>query len=264
MPEWLLKKDNYVPPKDKDAFIDKSIISILGVLTRFIKQAEYKTSGFQINALIKLISTLVLIIFVSLTKSFTFVLIANVFMLVLINFFSINVIKYILKVSLSVAIFTFIIFLPAFFWGYGNNALMIALKIFVSAASVNILALTTRWNELTSALKMFRVPDMFVFVLDITIKYILILGEFSLNMVYALRLRSIGKSKNKSTALSGIVGTMFIKSKEMSEEMYSAMECRGFTGEYKAYKKLKLRLPDYICVICNLVFILTYFYFDRL
>ena len=25
MPEWLLKKDNYIPLKDKDAFIDKSI-----------------------------------------------------------------------------------------------------------------------------------------------------------------------------------------------------------------------------------------------
>lgn len=264
MPEWLLKKDNYVPPKDKDAFIDKSIISILGVLTRFIKQAEYKTSTFQINALIKLISTLVLIIFVSLTKSFTFVLVINVFMLVVINFFNINVIKYILKVSLSVAVFTLIIFLPAVFLGYGNNALMIALKIFVSAASVNILALTTRWNELTNALKMFRVPDMFILVLDITIKYILILGEFSLNMVYALRLRSIGKSKKKSTALSGIVGTMFIKSKEMSEEMYSAMECRGFTGEYKVLKKFKLSLPDYICIVFNAIFIATYFYFNRL
>lgn len=264
MPEWLLKKDNYVPPKDKDAFIDKSIISIFGVLTRFIRQTEYKVGKFQVNALIKLISALVLIIFVSLTKSFAFVLVISVFMLVLINFFSIDVIKYILKVSLSVAIFTLIIFLPAIFLGYGNNALMIALKIFVSAASVNMLAFTTRWNELTCALKMFKVPDMFVFVLDITIKYILILGEFSLNMIYALRLRSIGKSKNKSIALSGIIGTMFIKSKEMSEETYSAMECRGFTGEYKVYKKFKLSLPDYICIILNVIFIAAYFYFERL
>lgn len=261
MPEWLLKKDNYVPPKDKDAFIDKSIISILGVLTRFIRQAEYKTEKFQINALIKLISTLILVIFVSLTKSFTFVLITNVFMLVLINFFNINLIKCILRVSLSVVIFSFVIFLPAVFLGYGNNILMIILKILVSVIAVNVLAFTTKWNELTNALKIFRVPDMFIFVLDITIKYILILGEFSLNMIYALKLRSIGKNSNKSTALSGIVGTMFIKSKEMSEEMYGAMECRGFTGEYKVCKKFKLRLPDYICIGFNLIFILTYFYF---
>lgn len=264
MPEWLLKKDNYIPPNDKDKFIDKSIISILSVLVRFIRQTEYKTEKFQINALIKLISTLVLIIFVSLTRNFTFVLITNVFMLVLINFFNINIIKYILKVSLSAAIFSFIVFLPAIFLGYSNNALMIIMKIFVSAESVNILAFTTIWNELTSALKIIRVPDMFIFVLDITIKYILILGKFSLNMIYALKLRSIGKNRDKNASLSGIVGTMFIKSKEMSEETYSAMECRGFTGEYKVCKKFKLRLPDYICCIFNVIFIAAYFYFSRL
>ena len=225
MPEWLLKKDNYIPLKDKNAFINKSILSIFNVLTRFRQQTKHRTNKLEINALIKFISTLILIIFVSLTKSFTFVLIANVFMLVLINFFSINEIKYVLKVSLVVAIFTFIIFLPAIFLGYGNNTLMITLKVLVSVASVNILACTTEWNDLIISLKVFRVPDMFIFVLDITIKYIIILGEFSLNMVYALKLRSVGKNNNKSTALSGIVGTMFIKSKEMSEEMYGAMEC---------------------------------------
>ncbi|SHI47355.1 cobalt/nickel transport system permease protein [Clostridium cavendishii DSM 21758] len=264
MPEWLLKKDDYVPPKDKDAFIDKSIISILGIVIKFTKQTEYRKKRVEINALVKLISTLILIAFISLTKNFTFVLVVTVFMLVLINFFRINEIKHILKVSLTVAVFTFIIFLPSIFLGYGNNILMITLKILVSVAFVNILAFTTQWNDLIGALNVFRVPNMFIFVLDITIKYILILGEFSLNMVYALKLRSVGKSNSKSTSISGIVGTMFIKSKEMAEEMHGAMECRGFIGEYKVYKKFKLKLPDYICIIFNLAFILMYFYFDRL
>lgn len=141
---------------------------------------------------------------------------------------------------------------------------MLALKILASVASINILAFTTQWNDLTGALKAFRIPDMFIFVLDITIKYILVLGEFSLNMVYALKLRSVGKSMDKSTSLSGIVGTMFIVSKEMAEGMYGAMECRGFTGAYKVYKNFKFKLADYICIMFNIIFILTYFYFDRL
>lgn len=264
MPEWLLKKDDYIPQKDKDAFINKSILSILSVLTRFRRQTEYKLNKLEFNALLKLMSTFILIIFVSMTKSFTFVLITNVLMLVVINFLSITEIKYILRVSFGVAIFTFIILLPSLFLGYGNNALMISLKILVSVASVNVLAFTTQWNDLTGSLKLLRVPDMFIFVLDITIKYILVLGEFSLNMVYALKLRSVGRSSNKSTSLSGIVGTMFIVSKEMSEEMYGAMECRGFTGTYKVYKNFKFKLSDYICIICNIIFILAYFYFDRL
>jgi cobalt/nickel transport system permease protein len=264
MPEWLLQKDNYIPIKDKDAFINKSILSILVVLTRFRLQTGYKENKFGVNALVKLISTFLLILFVSLTKSFSFVLVVNVCLLVIINFLNIEEIKYILKVSSVVAIFTFIILLPSIFMPYGNNAIIITLKVLASVTTVNILACTTQWNELLGTLKVFHVPDMFIFVLDITIKYIIVLGEFSLNMIYSLKLRSVGKSKNKATALSGIVGTMFIKSKEMAEEMHSAMECRGFTGEYKVYNKFKFNLADYICIIFNITFILTYFYFDRL
>ncbi|MDR3594641.1 energy-coupling factor transporter transmembrane component T [Clostridium sp.] len=264
MPEWLLKKDNYIPLKDKNAFIDKSILSIFNVLARFRQQTKLRAAKFGINPLSKLISTLILIIFVSLSKNFYFILIANVFILVLINFLSIREIKYVVKVSLAAAIFTFAILLPSIFLGYGNNTLIITLKVFVSVASVSILTCTTQWNELIIALKIFKIPDIFILVLDITIKYIIILGEFSLSMVYALKLRSVGRNNNKSTALSGVVGTMFIKSKEMAEEMYGAMESRGFTGTYKVYTKFKFKLVDCICIILNIVFVLTYFYFDRL
>lgn len=261
MPEWLLKNDNYVPPKDKDAFINKSILSIFNVLTRFRQQAEYSTDKLEINALTKLISTFVFIIFISLSKSFTFVLIANVLMLILINFLSIDEIKHIIKISCLVAIFTYIILLPSVLFGYGNNALMVTLKVLASVAYVNMMAYSTKWNDLIKALKVFHIPDMFIFVFDITMKYIIILGDFSLNMIYALKLRSVGKSNNKSTSLSGIVGTMFIKSKEMAEETYGAMECRGFTGEYKVIKSFKLKVYDYICIVLDAAFILIYFYF---
>lgn len=264
MPEWLLKKDNYKPLKDKDAFINKSILSILSVSARFRIQTGYRKNKFGINALVKLISTFLLLILVSLTKSFAFVLVVNVSLLVIINFLNIDEIKYILKVSLVATIFTFIILLPSLFLSYGNNVAMLTLKVLASVIAVNVLACTTQWNELIGTLKAFHVPDMFIFVLDITIIYIIILGEFSLNMIYSLKLRSVGKSKNKATALSGILGIMFIKSKEMSEEMHSAMECRGFTGEYKIFNKFKFKLADYICIILNITFILTYFYLDRL
>lgn len=259
MPEWLLKKDDYIPLKDKNAFIDKSILSILEMLTRFRMQTEYKARKFAINALMKLITTLIIITFLSLTKNFIFVLIVNVVLLVIINFLTTDEIKYVIKMGFLITIFTFIILLPSVFMGYGNNSLMIILKVFASVSFVNILACTTQWNELIAALKVFHVPDIFIFVLDITIKYIIVLGEFALNMVYSLKLRSVGRSKSKSTSLGGIIGTMFLKSKEMADEMYGAMECRGFTGEYKIYKKFKFKLADYICILFDIIFVLTYF-----
>jgi cobalt/nickel transport system permease protein len=148
--------------------------------------------------------------------------------------------------------------------GYGNNAVVVTLKVLFSVTAANLLACTTQWNELTGVLKIFHLPDIFIFVFDITIKYIMLLGELAINMLYSLKLRSIGASLDKVTSLSGIIGTMFIISKDMSEEMFGAMECRGFTGEYKAKPRIKLMGMDLIFIILDLIFILTYFYFDRL
>lgn len=264
MPEWLLKKDDYTPLKDKNNYIDKSILSIFNVLTKFKRQTKPSANKYGINSLTKLISTLILILFVSLSRSFYFILIVNVLILILINLLNIKQIKHVIKVSFVSLVFTFIILLPSVFLGYGNNILMISLKVLASVASVGILTCTTQWNELLVTLKIFKIPDIFIFVLDITIKYIILLSEFSLNMIYALKLRSIGRNTDKITSLSGVIGTVFIKSKDMAQEMQGAMECRGFTGEYKVYMKFKFKLADHICIIFNIFFILTYFYFDRL
>lgn len=264
MPEWLLKNDSYTPIDDKDAFINKSILSLLNVLSKFRRQTEYKSKRFSINSLVKFISTIIVIVFLSLSKSSSLVFITFVLLLVILNFLSTEMMKSILKVSAVVTVFTFIILLPSVFMGNGNNILIITSKVFISVTAVNILASTTNWSKLTETFKVIHVPDMFIFVLDTTIKYIIVLGEFSLNMLYALKLRSVGKSNNKNGSLSGIMGTMFIKSKEMAEDMHDAMQCRGFTGEYKVYNKEKFKIADYGCIVIDIMFIGMFFYFNNI
>jgi cobalt/nickel transport system permease protein len=117
---------------------------------------------------------------------------------------------------------------------------MIPAKVFACVLAVNILSASTRWDHIIGALKRFRFPDLFIFVFDITIKYIVMLGEFALQMLYALKLRSVGKNRSKYGSIGGVGGTLFIKSRDMSEDMYYAMECRGFTGEYRADGQIPL------------------------
>lgn len=263
MPEWLLKKDDYVTTMEKNNFINKSILSILKMLTKFKYNAKYKSNRFGINTITKFISALLLIILVALSRNFHFIIIIDVYLLFIISLLKAEEIKHIIKMAIVVTIFTLIILLPSFLMGNTNNSILIAIKTLTTVTVVNITSTITQWNDITKALKVFFVPDIFILVLDITIKYIVIFGEFSLNMLYALKLRSVGKNKNKSTSLSGIMGTMFIKSKEMAEEMYGAMECRGFTGEYKLHSKYKFRLNDMLCITINIGFIASYFYFVR-
>ena len=264
MPEWLLKKDNYVPSNDKNTFINKSILSILKMLTKFKYNTTQDPHKFGINTITKLISAILLIILVSTTRSFGFLMIIDVYLLLIISLLKVEQIKHIIKMALGVAIFTLIILLPSMLMGNESNSIMIIIKTLTTVTVVNITTCITQWNDMTKALKLFFVPDIFILVLDVTIKYIIIFGEFSLNMLYALKLRSVGNNKNKRNSLSGIMGTMFIKSKEMAEEMYGAMECRGFTGEYKLHSKYKFKLNDMLCIIINIGFIASYFYFVRL
>ena len=244
IPEWLLNDENYIPKPDKDTFINKSILSLLSILSRIRAQSVYGTDQFHVNAVLKLAFTFVLIALLSISKNLTFVFVIVVYLLLLLSMMKADVILKILKISIAVTLFTFIILLPSVFLGYYYSVIMITPKVFAAVMAVNILSRSTRWNEITGALKTFYIPDIFILVLDITIKYIMLLGEFSLNMLYSLKLRSVGRNRNKYTSLSGIAGTMFIKSKEMAEDMYAAMECRGFTGEYRINKKLSFTFSD--------------------
>jgi cobalt/nickel transport system permease protein len=261
IPEWLLGNENYVPQSDRDTFINKSITSLLSVLSHIQRQSRHKTDLFGINVAFSVIFTILFIVLLSVSRDLIFVITAIVYLLLVLCLLKAEDVISILKLSFGAAVFTFIILLPTALYGNYYSITMITPKVFAAVTAVNILSRSARWNSITGALKTFFIPDIFILVLDITIMYITMLGEFSLNMLYALKLRSVGKNKNKHTSLSGIAGTMFIKSREMAEETYAAMECRGFTGEYHRYKKFKFSLADALYIIINAVIILSFVYF---
>lgn len=263
LPKWLVEEE-YKPIKDKDTFIDKSIMSLIKILSKFQRQTSYKKNKFAINDFIKVISAITIIILLSTSRSFLFVFTINAFLLLLISFLQLDEIKSIISAGFKVAIFTFIMLIPSILMGNVNNSILIVMKVVACIVIVNILSYKTEWNNITGTLRLFHVPDIFIFVLDTTIKYIMILGQLSLDMFYAIKLRSVGKSKQKRDSLSGVIGTIFIKSKEMSEDMYNAMECRGFNGTYKTYGEIKLNILDYSFILINILIIFIYFYFARL
>lgn len=264
IPDWLHKNEEYMPQSDKDAFIDKSILSLLHILSRIKTQDSRKTSKFKVNAAFKVVFTFLLIVMLSITQSAAFIVTVNVYLLVVLCLMDARDILKILKVSLLMSFFTFVILLPTAIWGDSHSIIMITSKVFATITAVNILSHSTKWNSITGALKIFFVPDIFILVLDITIKYIVMLGNFALNMLYSLKLRSVGRNISKYTSLSGVAGTMFIKSKEMAEDMYSAMECRGFTGEYHVSHHFKFALADFGYIVVSVGIVVAFLYFERM
>lgn len=143
MPEWLLQDENYIPQSDKDTFIKKSILSVMGVVARIRTQSGYKTDKFYINAAFKVAFTLMLITLLSISRSFAFVISINVYLLAILSLMKAEEIIKIIRVSLVMALFTFVVLLPAVFWGNSYSCIMITSKVFASVTAVNILSHST-------------------------------------------------------------------------------------------------------------------------
>ena len=112
-------------------------------------------------------------------------------------------------------------------------------------------------------MRTFHVPSLFIFTLDITLKYISVLGEICVEILRSVSLRSVGKNPDKAKSFSGILGITFLKSSEMAEEMYASMCCRGFTGEYSIGQKYKIRVTDIFYILVTVGCVGLFFYLNR-
>ncbi|MDP4146271.1 MAG: energy-coupling factor transporter transmembrane component T [Bacillota bacterium] len=258
--DWLFKEDDYIPQNDKDTFIDRTIGAFLKLLSNIKRANKYVGVKYiyLISPFVKFICTILTIILISTAKSVIFVGIVVTALYIMCFMVNGEDRKKIYTLNMIIPTFTLIMLLPSIILGNFNNSVMIVLKVMGTITSVNILAYTTKWHIITKALKFLFIPDIFIFVMDITIRYIYLLGEFSLDMLYALRLRTVGRNRRKQTSIAQLIGTLFLKSKEMGNEVYSAMECRGFVGEYEVYNKFKFTKRDISYCMIYAIFVILY------
>ena len=245
VPDWLLHDARYEPRADRDTFLDRSILAFLAVLARSRARGG-QGEGTGPEPLVKVVCALAAILLVSLAQSAAFLALAGTGFLAVLALQSGRTIAAVLKTSLAVAVFTALVLLPSVLWGRGSLAAVITVKVVLSAAIARLVPATAPWTSIPGAFKRLHAPDLFLLVFDIALKYITLLGEFALAMLYALKLRSVGRNTGKAASLGGIAGTLFLKSKEMAEEMYGAMECRGFTGQYRPSGRLRLGWRDWL------------------
>lgn len=234
IPDWLKEQEEYNAPQDRDRFLTRSILSLMSMLVSF--RAKTISYGAKYPAPLKLIVCLVMILITSLARNMLIVYVVLAILLAHICFLKDVLLVRTITTSLAAAGLSALILIPAIFLGSPQSMLTVSIKVFVSVGLIGLLASTTEWNKLTAGLAAFHIPDVFIFTLDITLKYIVILGNISMDMLNALKLRSVGRNNAKAESLSGVLGVTFLKSRQLSEEMFQAMQCRGFEGEYRRNK----------------------------
>ena len=242
VPEWMLQNEEYIATKDSDGFLTRSSLSVLSVLSR-IRETSSKGLIWA-SPSVMLLTVLLLIVLMAVSKNmiFSYTVLAETLLasLLLCN----KALARSIKTSLSAMFLSILILLPSALLGSPRTMLTVSLKVFTSVALLNLVSQVLQFNKITESLKAFHVPDIFIFTLDITIKYIVMLGDVCINMLNALKLRSVGKNREKGKSLSGVLGVTFLKSREMADEMYGAMACRGFEGEYTRPRNRALSWKD--------------------
>lgn len=230
LPDWVLQEEQYQPDRDRDAFLSRSLLRILAVVLSLRAQGRGQTKKRHAGrALIFLLVWLLLTV----TAQNTLILLTELAVtLVYLAFCDGRTIRRVLGAALVAAAFSLFLVLPALFLGSGARVLLLPGKTFLTMCAVTILAERYAWHALTAALAAAHLPQTVIFLLDTTLRSILLLGEEAEQMLIALKLRSVGHNPRKGRAVSGVLGALFLRSRAMSEEMAEAMTCRCFTGTY--------------------------------
>ncbi len=234
LPEWMCETEQYAPAGGRDGFLARSTLRFAGLLAGLRGGTGCREgAGADGTAPARILCTLSLILLAACSRNRLFFLTLLAAFLVRLCFLPGRALAGCFKTAAFAALFSLCLTAPAAFWGATRAVWELPGKVFLSVGLIRLLSVTTPWNRITEGLGRFHVPDLFLLILDITLKYIALLGEICLHMLEALTLRSVGKNDRKAHSLAGVAGVAFLKSRELGEEMYGAMVCRGYDGTYR-------------------------------
>jgi cobalt ECF transporter T component CbiQ len=119
-----------------------------------------------------------------------------------------------------------------------------------AATLMLVLAYTTPWTHILKALRIFRVPVVFVVILGMTCRYILLMLETAHEMFESRKSRTVNRmtpAENRRLAVASS-GVLLHKTIHMSGEVYLAMQARGFRGEVYVLDDFAMQARDWFAM----------------
>jgi cobalt/nickel transport system permease protein len=177
------------------------------------------------------------------------------------------------RVWLAVLLFTGVIAIPAMFLTPGDTifttgggslrvtsqgvtaALLLISRVETAVTFTTLLVLCTPWMHVLKALRAFHIPQEVVMMLAMTHRYIFLLAETASQMFESRQSRTVGvldgPTQRHMTARTA--GVLLSRSVELSNEVFLAMQSRGFRGDAKVLSEFRMRAWDYLGLIAFLV-----------
>jgi cobalt/nickel transport system permease protein len=120
----------------------------------------------------------------------------------------------------------------------------VCLKCLLTVIAALLLIATTGMDNLATALRMLRIPKLFVLQLLLTYRYISVLLEEVSLIWRAYSLRAPRQKGIQWKVWGPLIGQLILRTFDRAQRVYQAMCLRGFTGEYNTGSQKRLALWD--------------------
>lgn len=170
-----------------------------------------------------------------------------------------------LRVWFVVLAFTGVIALPALFLTPGeplssvpsitpqglHAAVMLIARVETAVTLTTILVLCTPWVEILKALRSLCVPREVVMMLAMAYRYIFLLAETATQMFESRESRRLGvlPGSEQRRVVAQTAGVLMSKSLDLSQEVFLAMQSRGYRGDVFTVTDSRLRPRDYLAIL---------------
>lgn len=234
-------------------------VQLMRVISRIL-ESDGQTKSSRVLPAFRLAVAFLCILLCALSRNAVFVIAVIAVELLRLAFMRPAAIAQVVRTVIPILLVTGLFLLPAVFMGHPRTLGTVEMKVFESVLILAILNQTVVWKEMTDAFRALHAPQLFVFTLDMTVRFLVILGRYSNAILEAVALRSVGKTHWRNSQAGGVIGTTFLKSQRISQETAEAMACRCFDGEYKSYNRRRAGGTDWLYLALVPVLIAFFIY----
>jgi cobalt ECF transporter T component CbiQ len=137
--------------------------------------------------------------------------------------------------------------------GIATASLLVA-RVETAVTLTTMLILCTPWTHVLKALRAFRLPQEAIMMLAMTHRYIFLLIETAGQMFESRQSRSIGElpGYEQRRITARMAGVLLSKSISLSNEVFLAMQSRGFQGDVQLLAEFHMRAWDYLGLLAFL------------
>jgi len=254
----------------KRGFLESTTLGFGRVLTRaMLSERTARKSGLlqSLDPRVRLVGLFALVLAVALTQRLLVVaaLFAAAVLIAILS--RVSILTLAARVWLIVLGFTGVIAIPALFVTPGRpiaalgalaiteqglrSAVLLIVRVETAVTFTTLLILSTPWPHVLKALRALRLPREAIAMLAMTYRYIFLLVETAGQMFESRRSRTVGvlPPQEQRRIAARTAGVLLSKSVALGNEVYSAMQSRGFRGDVQVLSDFRLTMWDILGLV---------------